>query len=172
MVIDTDGAPNPRAIACASTTQGGSVDWAVRTSQGIVKLASALPGSERESGNGNTASAAIAGSGRYEVFASTATNLASGTDDNDKSDVFVRDLVSGSTDLVSADTGGKFPSGTSEEPIISADGGYVAFRSDARDVLAGFEGGANAVYLRTLGGESGTELASRSQRSRPRRRRR
>ncbi len=162
-VIDTDGAPNPRAIACASSTVGGSVDWAVRTSQGIVKLASALPGSERESGNGDTTSAAIAGSGRFEVFASTATNLTSGTDDNDKSDVFVRDLVSGATDLVSADTDDRFPSGTSDDPIISADGQYVAFRSDARDVLAGFEGGTTAVYLRTLGRDPVTELASRSQ---------
>ena len=84
MVIDTDGAPNPRAIACASTTEGGSVDWAVRTAQGIVKLASALPGSARESGNGATTDASIAGTGRYEVFTSTATDLTGGTDDNEQ----------------------------------------------------------------------------------------
>ncbi len=78
MVVDADGAPNPRSIGCESATEGGSVDWAVRTAKGLTRLVSSLPGSTRESGDGTSEPATVAANGRYAVFTSAATNLVAG----------------------------------------------------------------------------------------------
>ena len=165
MVVDTDAAANPRAIACETTTSAGSVDWAVRTAKGIVRLASALPGSTNEGGDGNTTQTTVARQGRYVAFTSAATNLAAGiTDDNGKTDVFRRDLVSGTTELVSADATNTIADGESDRPVISANGQFVAFRSSARDILSGFQGGNTAVFIRDVDNHS-TVLGSRLLRS-------
>ena len=73
---------------------------------------------------------AVSADGRYVVFASTASNLA-GTDGNNTTDVFRRDLQTGTTALVSVTLAGD--TGTfqgSYSPVLSADGRYVAFTSD------------------------------------------
>jgi Tol biopolymer transport system component len=160
-IVDTDGAPNPRGIACGDP---GAVDWAVRTAQGVIKLASALPGSDRESGDGDTDTAIVAAGGRYEIFTSSADNLGGGPDENQKGDVFIRDLVRGGSDLVSVATTGKAAAGASDMPVASKDANWIAFRSTARDIRAGFTGGETAVYLRDrANGE--TRLVSRLQNS-------
>lgn len=66
-------------------------------------------------------------SGRYAAFSSTDDGLVDG-DDTNSADVFVRDLQEGTTTLVSVGgDGGPLP-GAAEEPVISADGTYVAYR--------------------------------------------
>ena len=73
---------------------------------------------------------AISADGRYVAYASKAGNLIY-NDTNSASDVFVRDLVLGTTTLVSADTNGLAPTsgGASTHPVISADGRWVFFES-------------------------------------------
>ena len=66
--------------------------------------------------------------GRYVTFASSATNLVAG-DANSKTDVFVRDLQTGSTTLVSVNTSGAQADGGGNNPDISGDGRYVVFLS-------------------------------------------
>ena len=85
--------------------------------------------------DGPSTSASISDDGRYVAFDSTATNLVDG-DVDARSDVFVRDLQTGTTTRLSPDHvdglfGSPSPSPVSSvRPRISGDGRYVAFRED------------------------------------------
>jgi Tol biopolymer transport system component len=72
-----------------------------------------------------SSSPSVSANGRYVAFASLADNLVPG-DTNGLSDVFVRDLKLGTTEIVSPNGGGQWKQG-SGGPAISADGRYVAF---------------------------------------------
>ena len=72
---------------------------------------------------------AISANGRYVVFASEATNLVVGRDTNRRSDVFIRDRLTGVTDLVSVANDGGQANGGSGVVAVSGDGRYVAFES-------------------------------------------
>lgn len=79
----------------------------------------------------------ISGDGRYIAFSSTATNLVP-RDVNAAQDVFVRDRVSGRTEIVSVNSAGQQgagPCAESRSPSISADGRYVAFTSCASNLV-------------------------------------
>jgi Tol biopolymer transport system component len=78
----------------------------------------------------------LSADGKVLVFTSFASNLVS-FDDNEGSDVFVRDLQAGTTTRVSEYTGGFQAEGDSQRPAISADGRYVAFDSDAWNLAWG-----------------------------------
>ncbi len=71
--------------------------------------------------------------GRYVVFAYGADDLVTG-DTNGQTDVFIRDLVAGTTKLVSRTTGGVSGNGGSGRPIISGNGKTVVFVSGATDL--------------------------------------
>ena len=67
------------------------------------------------------------------AFESRATNL-SDADDDAVSDVFVRNLVTGTTTLVSKGPGGSPADGDSGDPSISTNGAVVAFESRATNL--------------------------------------
>jgi len=91
---------------------------------------------------------ALSANGRYVAFASDATNLVSG-DTNGFSDIFVRDLKLHTTTLVSVGPGGVQGNGDSYQPAISADGRYVAFASDASNLVSGDNNGLfSDVFVR------------------------
>ncbi len=72
----------------------------------------------------------LSADGTQFVFVSDATNLvASGNDANQASDVFVRNMTTGKTSLVSVTPGGSAGNGASFNPVISPNGRYVAFMS-------------------------------------------
>ncbi len=96
-------------------------------------------------GDGYSGIASISGDGRYVAFMSGASNLVPG--DVGYEDVFVRDRLNGTTELVSFATGGAQAHGNSEIPSISPDGRYVAFRSEARDLVPGDSNGFGDVFL-------------------------
>jgi WD40 repeat protein len=74
------------------------------------------------------------------------------------SDVFVRDLLYGSTTLVSVNRNGVMGNGASYSPIISADGRAVLFHSLASDLApGGFGSGVENLFWRDLW--SGTTYA-------------
>ena len=78
----------------------------------------------------------ISADGKFLAFTSFASNLVS-FDDNEGSDVFVRDLQAGTTTRVSEYAGGYQAEGDSLRPAISSDGRYVAFDSDAWNLAWG-----------------------------------
>lgn len=86
-------------------------------------------------GNSTSIYPTISANGRYVAFHSTATNLTAG-DDNVTADVFVRDLRSGITELVSLDDSGIEGNSTSIYPAISGNGRYVAFETYADNLAA------------------------------------
>ncbi|MFN0009944.1 MAG: TolB family protein [Planctomycetota bacterium] len=77
---------------------------------------------------------AISADGRYIAFQSLATNLVPG-DTNDRMDIFVRDLVAGTMEIVSVDSSGAIGNDHSDKPVISADGRYIAFQSYATNLI-------------------------------------
>ena len=78
----------------------------------------------------------ISADGRYVAFTSWANNLVSG-DTNGGRDIFVHDRQTGATTRVSVATGGGQAAADSQRPSISADGRYVAFESDASNLVSG-----------------------------------
>jgi len=68
-------------------------------------------------------------------------------DTNAAGDVFVRDRLAGVTRRVSVGPGGQ-ANGFSDSPAISADGRFVAFESDASDLVAGDTNGVFDVFVR------------------------
>ena len=74
--------------------------------------------------------------GRFVVFESDATNLVT-ADGNGLRDVFVRDRLLGTTTRVSEAWGGGDATGVSQYPSISEDGRWIAFSSDAPNLVIG-----------------------------------
>jgi Tol biopolymer transport system component/surface antigen len=113
-------------------------------------------------GNGNSFGPAISGDGRYVSFESNASNLDPADDDTGR-DVFVRDLLTGATVLVSRASGPSGPKGDgySRTPSISGDGRYVTFDSSASNLDSADPDTAIDVFVRDL--QAGTTtLVSRA----------
>lgn len=112
----------------------GLADVFVRSlATGSITLASA--GATGPAAGGASGDPALSAEGRYVAFASAATDLVSG-DGNGVADVFVRDLAAATTVRVAVP--GVEPDGASRRPAIVARDGlvYVAFESDASNLVA------------------------------------
>lgn len=94
----------------------------------------------------DTTSPQLSLDGRSVAFSSDATNLVSG-DTNRVSDVFVR-LPTGTVARASVSNAGRQANGPSHSPAISVDGRYVAFVSEATNLVAGDTNGVADVFLR------------------------
>jgi Tol biopolymer transport system component len=97
--------------------------------------------------NGDSLNAAISADGRFVAFGSEATNLAPG-DTNFTRDIFVHDRQTGTTERVSISTAGAQPNQPCFNPVLSADGRYVAFASMASTLVLGDTTGLADVFLR------------------------
>lgn len=103
--------------------------------------------SSGEKGNDASFNSSISADGRYVAFESLASNLAQ--DSNGVWDIFVRDLIAGTTERVSISTSGReafdptgfvrvpYLASGSGNPSISADGRFVAFNSWADNLVDG-----------------------------------
>ncbi|MFI8938634.1 TolB family protein [Streptomyces syringium] len=96
--------------------------------------------------DGASGAPSISATGRYVAFESFARNLAPGGNPDPGSDVYVRDLWTGRTELVTGDK----PStrGSSSAPAISADSRYVAFASTRDDLVPGDTNLRSDVFVR------------------------
>jgi Tol biopolymer transport system component len=112
--------------------------------------------------NGASSHAALSSDGRYMAFQSDATNLVRG-DRNHATDVFVRDLRTGRTALVSVARGGRAANGPSSQPAVSGDGGMIAFQSQASNLVGEDRNRAQDVFARDVRrGRTGLVSVSRS----------
>ena len=89
---------------------------------------------------------AVSADGRFVVFSSDASNLVA-ADGNGTTDVFLRDRLLGTTTRVSEPVGGGDALGVSGYPSISEDGRWIAFSSDAANLVAGDTNAANDVFV-------------------------
>lgn len=141
-----------------------------KLSDGMTELVSRIPASDT-AGNNSSYVGSISDDGRWVAFTSIATDLVTPfTDGNGgfTSDVFVRDMETGETTLVSsnnasASTGGN---GGSEEPVVNGSASSpaevrVAYSSYATDVAApGVDStGDSSVYLRSPSATASTLLS-------------
>jgi flagellin-like hook-associated protein FlgL len=101
------------------------------------------------SGNGASTAAMISLGGEFIVFQSSASNLVAG-DTNGQTDIFLKNLTTGVTSLVSTDSNGVQANGNSESASISADGRYILFTSYASNLVSGDTNGVRDVFLKDL----------------------
>jgi Tol biopolymer transport system component len=109
--------------------------------------------------NGRCVEASASRTGRYVAFTCAASNLVPG-DDNGADDVFVRDVVSDTTVLVSSPTRKPIADGDSSRPSISADGRYVAFQSTADNLVPGDADTKSDVFVKDLQTGALTEVSA------------
>ena len=165
VAFQTIGAIDPQDSGFAEDTYVANADgtgtpvWVNRSGAGAA-------------GDGTSLASGISADGSMVAFESTSTNLVTG-DTNGSPDVFVRDLGSNATILVSRASGPTGTIGDSESRGggISADGTRVAFSSFSSNLSPG---NAGQIYVRDLGsnetilvsrddGASGTETAGNPQ---------
>lgn len=115
-----------------TSERGWRFEWLAVVLTGVTLLGFAMSAARARS------SPAISADGRYVAFTWSGSNLVAG-DTNQTSDVFLRDLRTGRTVLVSVNSAGRRGNGTSatDGSTISADGRFVAFVSDAWNLVAG-----------------------------------
>lgn len=97
-------------------------------------------------GNGESSWSDLSADGRFVVFSSAATNLVPG-DTNGTRDVFAHDRQTGKTTRVSVNRAGKQGDGWSWDPSISADGRFVAFWSEASNLVPGYFNDYGGVFV-------------------------
>jgi len=102
------------------------------------KIIRASVNSNGDESNSGSFRQKISTNGRYVVFQSAASNLIDGDDQNKADfDIFIRDLQTKKTTLVSVDNQGNQLMDNSYYPSISGDGRYVTFTSyDYRDLVS------------------------------------
>lgn len=100
-------------------------------------------------GNHGSSLPSISADGRFVAFDSAASNLAPG-DANGFYDVFVKDLRTGQVTLASSDAQGNGGNSTSVSAAISGNGRFVAFASDATNLVPGGTGEDQNLFVKDL----------------------
>ena len=106
-------------------------------------------------GDQNAIPVAVSTNGQFVLFESAADNLVAGKT-NSAGAVFIRDVVNGSTMLVSVNTNGVGGNGASYSSAMTPDGRYVSFASAATDLVPGDTNGIADVFVRDLLGGTTT----------------
>ena len=171
-VISADG----RYVAFESTatnlilgdTNGFSDIFVVDVITGAIDMLS-LDASGTRANNSNFRPS-ISSTGRYVSFESSATNLVSSGTSVGVSHIYVRDRdVSGSgtfdttgnisTVLVSQSSGGTAANGNNLQSVLSADGRYIAFASDATNLVSSDTNVLRDIFLRDRTGGTTTRVS-------------
>ena len=142
------------ATNLVSGDTNGLTDIFVRDRTAGTTTRVSLTGSGAQATGGASHSPAVSSDGRYVAFHSLAGNLVSG-DTNGFADIFVRDRTAGTTSRISVNASGAQSNAGSYDPVVSADGRYVAFESNA--ALVGTDAnGVRDVYVRDRTGATTT----------------
>ncbi|MFM9265511.1 calcium-binding protein [Tychonema sp. BBK16] len=91
----------------------------------------------------------ISADGRFVAFRSFSSNLVPG-DTNNQPDIFVRDLSTKTTTLVSVNSAGNQGNSSSGISSISADGRFVVFKSDASNLVPEDTNNQPDIFVRDL----------------------
>ena len=99
-------------------------------------------------GNHDSSLPSISADGRFVAFESAASNLA--LDANEFYGVFVKDLLTGQVTLASSDAQGNQGNNTSAGAAMSGNGRFVAFASDATNLVPGGTGEDQHMFVKDL----------------------
>lgn len=121
---DKDGIADPidncPTVANTDQAKGSNGDWGDAC---YCKNANSLSGSP-----------SVSSDGRFVAFRSSATNLVPGSS-SEFAQIYVRDRLTKKTEWISKNEMGKGANGLTDNPLISADGRYVAFLSVANNLI-------------------------------------
>jgi hypothetical protein len=101
-----------------------------------------------EEANSNSFVGHISGDGRFVTFNSIASNLVPDDTNGGLTDIFIRDLVNGTTERVSVSSDEAEADGISNAAFPSFDGRYVVFSSDATNLVADDTNGTTDIFVR------------------------
>ncbi len=133
------------------SNSSGFMNHFVRDLQTGATMALDVDRSGTGGGNGLSSTFYLSTTGRYVAFQSDATNLVATVDNNGTSDVFVRDLQTGVTTLVSVNRfGTSAGNDSSYSPKVSADGRFVIFTSMATDLVENYRPGEQGLFVRDM----------------------
>lgn len=107
-------------------------------------------GSDGAAGDGPSITPAISDDGRYVAFASRATNLVVPAPSGAFEQIYVADWRTQSVQLASVNEQGQAANAISFLPDLTADGGEVAFKSEAFNLVPNDTNGVPDVFVRDL----------------------
>jgi len=126
-----------------ATFEADDQAWLRDIDQGTTTLVSS--GIDAQPANASVSEPYLSSDGSTVVFDSAASNLVAG-DTNDDTDVFIRDLVQGTTARITGQ-GGEEPDDFLRSPRISADGRWIVFFSAATNLVPSDTNGMTDVFL-------------------------
>ena len=130
-------------LVAADTNEAQDVFVRDLTAGTTVRVSVASDGSQAATGGWL---AALSSDGSTVAFAATSPDLVA-DDTNERSDIFVHDLVTGETARVSVGPGGRQANGDSTQPALSADGRVIAFYSAATNLVRGDTNGVVDLFV-------------------------
>ena len=159
--IDTIGGANGSVDETVESdfTQNGNNIWQDVAGTRLALLPTTFPtmymastATTGSSGNGHSDNPSITSDGRYAVYASDASDLVAGTavggaDTNNARDIFIYDSQTGTTRRLNLSQQGSQANAGSATPAISAGGRYVAFSSDATNLILGDNNGFSDIFV-------------------------
>jgi len=142
--LATNLLPGSDSAAAQPPTHGDVFAWT--RGAGVQKVSLS---SSHTPADGDSAEPDISGDGRLVAFSSTADNLTDGHPAGQR-DIYVRDLQTEKTTLVSATPSGQPGDGGSSAPAISPDGRYVSFSTTATNLVSDMTLSGTNVVVRDL----------------------
>ena len=146
--------PDGRYVAFTSTSDNltgddlsGQQVYRKDLQTGVVTIVSRTAGGG--GGNGSSAKPSISADGQLIAYQSVASDLVA-QDNNAKTDIFVHNAGVLTTMRVSVDAMGADADDMSSEPSLSPDGRFVAYQSDATNLVAGDTNGVQDIFVRDL----------------------
>lgn len=132
----------------ATPTSGGDEAYRrVLTSPNVELVSIATPGGV-PTGGGNTSTVSVSDDGNLVAFSSGSTDIVI-NDTNGVRDAFVRNMSAGLTNVVSTSAAGDLNNANAAGPWISGDGVFVAFHSNATNLVTP-DPGTSDVFLKNL----------------------
>lgn len=126
-------------LAVAAVTAASGVTVGTATAANGVNVERISQNSQGQSGNGASTNSDVSANGRFVVFDSRSNNLDGEQDGDARSQIYMRDRVTGITQIISVKrVGDDTPANhDSFAPTISDDGNFIAFTSKASDLPTG-----------------------------------
>ena len=142
-------ATKPDVVKTAPIDNNGNRDVFVKNvTTGEIQLIS--KNTKGLSANGVSDSPSLSADGQKIAFRSFAMDLTASTVSDGGANIFVKDLTKNTTQQITLATDGTLANGESWNPVISPDGNYVAFLSNASNLIVDDTNNVADVFVKNL----------------------